>query len=89
MNNPASQNDKVRNIRKSLLDELDTNKIFVGWKDKKAKAVEMIIEGDQTINREKFDSIVGDMLPHGLFDYQTYPQDGTVSWAETHIIFHV
>jgi len=85
----APQNEKVKEIRNILLNELDTTKIFVSWKDKEAKLVHMIIEGDATIDRETFDDLVQDKLPHDLFDYKNYPSNKLVDWAETHILFHV
>lgn len=82
----AAENDKVHSIREKLLAELDTDKIFVSWKDKDAKAVIMIIEG-HTIDRERFNSIVGDHLPHDIFSYEQFPS--SVAHAETRVVFHV
>lgn len=85
----ASENKKVKQIRDTLLKELDTTKIFVEWEDQSAKAVKMIIEGESIVPQQYFYSIVGDKLPHDIFSYDTHPADGVRDWAETHIIFHV
>lgn len=85
----AHQNSRVKSIRKKLLDELHTNKVFVAWEDRNAKMVKMVIEADQTVKRPFFDEIVADMLPHGVYSYEKYPAKGLRDWAETHIRFHV
>lgn len=83
----ASQNETVQSIRNTLLEELEADKIFVEWKDKDAKMVKMIIEGHKTVQKEEFQHMVGEQLPHNFFRYETHPAEGK-DWAETHILFH-
>ena len=89
MSDLASENEDVQSIRTKLLNNLNTNKIFVEWADQNGKMVKMVIESDEVVKREKFDNIIEDDLPHGVFSYETYPSNGARSWAETRVIFHV